>query len=187
MNDITNTSRDERMPWALFGGAPGAIEAQEARGQAELLKSEMLPVKTQTDDDKFIELGFQFDEPVNSDDLFRGARLPDGWKREGSDHAMWSYIVDDRGIRRVSIFYKAAFYDRDAFMGLINVGANFVTEFVYAYPEDRASRPEWSPVYTEAELQAAIDTCTRNLEDEYASADSRAKYKECLEYLEQQR
>jgi predicted secreted protein len=29
---------------------------------------------------------------------------------------MWSYIVDDEGTQRVAIFYKAAFYDRDAFM-----------------------------------------------------------------------
>jgi hypothetical protein len=28
---------------------------------------------------------------------------------------MWSSIVDDKGKEMVSIFYKAAFYDRDAF------------------------------------------------------------------------
>lgn len=31
---------------------------------------------------------------------------------------MWSYLVDELGRRRGAIFYKAAFYDRDAFMRL---------------------------------------------------------------------
>jgi len=31
---------------------------------------------------------------------------------------MWSYLLDEHGRRRVAIFYKAAFYDRSAFMRL---------------------------------------------------------------------
>ena len=38
------------------------------------------------------------------------ARLPcrRAWKREGSSHAMWSYINDELGRERVAIFYKSA-------------------------------------------------------------------------------
>jgi hypothetical protein len=40
-----------------------------------------------------------------------------------SDHAMWSYLVDELGRERVSIFYKAAFYDRSAHMSLTSLGS----------------------------------------------------------------
>ena len=35
---------------------------------------------------------------------------------------MWSYLTDQHGRQRVAIFYKAAFYDRRAFMRLESVG-----------------------------------------------------------------
>lgn len=110
-----------------------AIEMQEARGQAALVNSTLLPVTgTQNvdrwaefdidapDNPKWAALGFVLG-PIITDDLdkrgkpiFREATLPPGWAREASDHNMWSYISDERGRRRVSIFYKAAFYDRSA-------------------------------------------------------------------------
>ena len=31
---------------------------------------------------------------------------------------MWSDLLDDKGVKRGSIFYKAAFYDRSAFLRL---------------------------------------------------------------------
>ena len=46
--------------------------------------------------------------------------LPEGWKREASYHPMWSHIVDGAGKQRVSIFYKAASYDRKAHMSLVH-------------------------------------------------------------------
>jgi hypothetical protein len=42
--------------------------------------------------------------------------LPPGWKVVPTDHSMWSDLVDAKGEKRASIFYKAAFYDRDAFI-----------------------------------------------------------------------
>lgn len=182
-DEITNTSKDERMPWAVMGGNPRAIEAQEVRGQQELLHSTKLP-RSGGEDHLYEELGFVFGPQVPSDDLFRDAHLPIGWKREKSDHTMWSYIVDERNIRRVAIFYKAAFYDRDAFMQLVNVGPDFVTQRVYWEETDSKHRPEWTEVYTPEELEDAIRHCKRNLADEYTSDKYRAKYQECLDYLE---
>lgn len=107
------------------------IEAQEAEGQRELVESTDLPTEINggTGND-FKALGFTFGEPHGRDPLFRPATLPEGWKREGSDHAMWSYILDEKGRKRVSIFYKAAFYDRDAFMSLVSPYA-VLTELIY--------------------------------------------------------
>ena len=112
---------------AMFEKHPGgAIEAMESRGQQQLVASTKLPVKTgggyaDNDDKPFLDLGFTFGPADEDDPLFREATLPEGWRKEGSDHAMWSYIVDADGEQRVGIFFKAAFYDRHAFMHIIRM------------------------------------------------------------------
>lgn len=105
------------------GDGSGVIERMEKQGQVELMHSDRLPTNGNNGDrdsvdEQYLALGFTFGEPDPADPLFRPATLPDGWKREASDHDMWSYIVDGLGRRRVSVFYKAAFYDRKAFMRL---------------------------------------------------------------------
>lgn len=112
------------------GGASQAIEEQERNGQAQVLASTTLPTEGSRDPE-LIALGFTFGEQVKGDPLFRQATLPDGWTREGSDHAMHSYICDKRGVRRVNVFYKAAFYDRRADMHIMNVGCSLSTEWIY--------------------------------------------------------
>lgn len=99
-----------------FFGQPGrgaAIEAQESRGQKALLASAQLPTRG-LDPAKCEELGIIIGEKV--DDLFTTVQLPEGIVKEGSDHAMWSYLKDKDGNEIASMFYKAAFYDRDAFI-----------------------------------------------------------------------
>ena len=100
---------------AFHFAQPGAIEQEEAAGQAYLCEQEMLPreILDNTRED-FENLGFVFGDDV--DNLFVQATLPPGWKKEPIDHSMWSKIVDERGRPRVEIFYKAAFYDRHAHM-----------------------------------------------------------------------
>lgn len=117
---------------ALIQHLAGGIEASEARGQAELLASDRLPARSDGDDPALIALGFTFGEPDADDPLFRPATLPLGWKRQGSEHALWSYLIDERGIRRVSLGYKAAFYDRWARMSLVNVGDDTAGQALYA-------------------------------------------------------
>jgi hypothetical protein len=102
------------------GNASDAILAQESRGQQQILTSAVLPTDM-GDRAEYEALGFTFGDPVPGDPMFTNATLPRGWSREGSDHAMWSYLVDADGNRRASIFYKAAFYDRSAHMSLNTV------------------------------------------------------------------
>lgn len=115
---VKNMSKTDPMEVLLMSavmGSSGYIEGQEAAGQREIVNNEVLP--TQGSNDPMIRaFGVKIGKPVAGDPLFCEATLPAGWKREGSDHAMWSYIVDEKGRRRVAIFYKAAFYDRDAHM-----------------------------------------------------------------------
>jgi hypothetical protein len=112
---VTNTSVAERHNEWLFGRYPSAIEDQEARGQAELVNSCQLPVNV-TGRENLEAAGVKFGEPDPKDPLFCDCELPEGWKKLATEHAMWSKLVDADGKTRASIFYKAAFYDRSAFM-----------------------------------------------------------------------
>lgn len=94
----------------------GGIEAQEAAGQQMLCATDILPKTMDPDRQTYESLGFVFGP--DEDDLFLKATLPPGWKKQATDHSMWSTILDDSGTARVSVFYKAAFYDRKAFMRL---------------------------------------------------------------------
>lgn len=103
------------------GGSGAFIEEMEREGKAQLLNSDRLPVDTHGTDREFIALGFTFGDPDPEDPIFRPATFPEGWARKSSSHDMWTYITDRHGRDRVAIFYKAAFYDRSAFMRLETV------------------------------------------------------------------
>jgi hypothetical protein len=122
---IENTSK--RDPFVHAAGIAGEgqsdyISGMEAAGQRQVVDSDLLPAEIlHGSQDEYEAVGFVFGDPVEGDPLFRQATLPEGWRREGSDHAMWSYIVDETGRRCVAIFYKAAFYDRRAHMSMSQV------------------------------------------------------------------
>ena len=129
-----------------------AIENQERRGQQAVVRNRRLPKKSNdhsvpydirwngVDDSmewkeknkiitqnnieytkqQYEKMGIVITEEC--DDLFWNVELPDGWKIEATDHSMWNNLFDDKGRKRANFFYKAAFYDRDAFI-------NFDTRF----------------------------------------------------------
>lgn len=117
MRKIINTSTEEAKPEWTMGGNPNAILQQEARGQEQLINSGDLPIKCSAEDKKKLEkLGVVFGEPLPDDPLFCKATLPEGWGKQATEHSMWSKLVDENGVVRANIFYKAAFYDRRAHM-----------------------------------------------------------------------
>lgn len=104
-----------------MGGNPNAIEMQEIEGQKELIASLQLPRKCNYPKglnacDQYHKMGIQVFTSSKGDDLFMGVKLPDGWRKEATDHPMWSDLIDCNGRIRANIFYKAAFYDRDSFV-----------------------------------------------------------------------
>lgn len=114
---ITNTEVEEKHPEWLMGSNPDAIEDQERRGQMLLIKSTQLPTDIRGDGKQVLErLGIKFSKPDKADPLFCDAQLPKGWEKKSTDHSMWSVLIDGQGNEIASIFYKAAFYDRSAFM-----------------------------------------------------------------------
>lgn len=114
---------------AMSDGMGGYVEGMEAVGQRQLVHSDRLPADAGDGDAAYLALGFTFGSVDPADRLFRPATLPQGWTRKPSDHSLWSYIVDELGRKRVSIFYKAAFYDRSAFMRLQTV-SSYVSELL---------------------------------------------------------
>jgi hypothetical protein len=166
MGDVEDTSkRDPLLHLAAAWPRPGQdaheaagdyITGMEKAGQRQLVNSDRLPTHVSGGtDDELIALGFTFGAPDPADPLFRPATLPVGWRREASDHAMWSYLLDERGIRRVVVFYNAAFYDRDAFMSVVNVGNHLAMHAIYGngpphVPWDKLTGDETREVRTAA-------------------------------------
>lgn len=101
---------------ACVAMTPGGIEAQEAAGQRVQASRETLPVKGTGDRRAWEALGFVFSDVT--DGLFVYVEFPLGWKKVPTEHSMWTDLVDAEGKKRASIFYKAAFYDRDAFVNI---------------------------------------------------------------------
>ncbi len=101
----------------MAAATPGGIEKQEAQGQKHFVASESLPRKCPKHE--LEKLGFVFGENIDGDSgLFVQVKMPKGWKKRATNHSMWSELLDDTGKVRASIFYKAAFYDKDAFLTL---------------------------------------------------------------------
>ena len=104
---------------AMVRGPSRSIEHMEAVGQREFLASDVLPTDGIERARATLEAwGFVIGAAIPGDPIFTQARLPEGWRRGGTDHAMWSKILDAEGRERVSVFYKAAFYDRSAHLSL---------------------------------------------------------------------
>ncbi len=100
----------------IVASTPGGIEAQEKRGQETFVNSATLPIdlnRTATWE-QLEAYGFVRGNEV--DDLFVSVTMPAGWRKVGTDHSMWSDLLDEQGRKRAAIFYKAAFYDRSAHM-----------------------------------------------------------------------
>lgn len=171
------------------GGSDQAIAEQERAGQAQLVNSDRLPtqIEDHTGDGGQAALeafGFTFGDPDPRDPLFRPVTLPEGWKREASDHDMWSYIVDELGRRRVGVFYKAAFCDRRASMSLTSVDtyvrecihddADIVTDDTWATPSAVAAAARRMA----EERNGHVKLWTGRGEDEYRAEaiEARDKY-----------
>jgi deoxyxylulose-5-phosphate synthase len=113
-NEITSNPLSFLVEQAFTGRA---VENQEKRGQSEFVESDTLPAQIRAEDlDLLTSAGVKFLGPVDGDDLFQFVKLPAGWRKEPTDHSMWSHLVDDKGRIRGAIFYKAAFYDRSSNM-----------------------------------------------------------------------
>ena len=155
-----------------------AIENQEKRGQQMVVRNQRLPKKTNDhcvpDEFSFkgIRSGTSWEERREIitrnnyeytksqyekmgitivgeyDDLFYNVQLPEGWEIKATDHPMWNDLFDDKGRKRANFFYKATFYDRDAFI-------NFDTRF-HVRVEHTADPSEDYDVWRKSDFQGRI-------------------------------
>lgn len=103
---------------ALAASTPGGIERQEAAGPQSMLQSDTLPKTIFGATRQHMEkMGFKF--LGDQDDLFVNCVLPAGWSKKATSHSMHSDLLDEQGRKRAGIFYKAAFYDRQADMRFV--------------------------------------------------------------------
>ncbi len=175
----TNTEREARenpakiLVEAMMAGSSGAaIEAQEARGQEEVIRSQVVPTDIRTEGGKIAleAAGMKFLGPVNGDELFQYVELPPGWKKVSMGNDFWTNLVDEKGRERGSIFYKAASYDRDAFM---NLNVRFRISFDY----DRFEK-QGEGVANVYDFGKVVHTTTPILSKSSASTDRNAFYDE---------
>lgn len=69
--------------------------------------------------DALSQIGFGFHKVINVDNtLFHQVKMPAGWRKVGTDHSICSYLEDEKGRSRLSIFQKSTFYGHDAFVNI---------------------------------------------------------------------
>lgn len=157
---------------AIVASTPGGIEAQEKRGQTALVNSTNMPKEMSPSREAFEKLGFVFGDAV--DDLFLKATLPAGWTRAATDHSMHSDILDEKGRKRVGVFYKAAFYDRSADAHLV---ARFRVERKYPKDDVRVTGDTVLPtIITDGGIEIhCVGECSRRDYDSVDRLDNEAR------------
>jgi hypothetical protein len=172
---IENTSnRDPLLNLiGLMGGSETYITEMEAAGARQVANSDKLPAKG--DWEAAEALGIIKGEPVPGDDLFVTVTLPEGWSRKLTDHDMYTNIVDERGIPRVQVGYKAAFYDRWAQFGIVDLSWAVIGFMRYS-DEGQAGEvvlplPDYWEKMTVEEKFAALDRAKDNARHEQELAD----------------
>jgi len=178
MKKTTNTANFPHPEWVM-GGNPNAIEMQESEGQKELVSSMQLPRKCNhphgiNATEQYNKMGIKVFTSSKGDDLFMGVKLPDGWKKESTDHAMWNNLIDDKGRIRATFFYKGAFYDREAF---INFRHRYSVSQEYVETTEKNSFPKFYCVKDNATDEIIFKT-----EISYEYYDDNIR-QQCVDYL----
>ncbi len=146
MGHKTTNTTEEAINNPLLGLMAGLnIEGQEKRGQSELVNSCQLPSrhgghgKDGSAFEQYEKMGIKVIGLTKGDTMFAEVELPEGWKKRGTGHSMWNELVDDKGRVRATFFYKAAFYDRDAF---IHFERRFNISIISYLPSDQKGHYE---------------------------------------------
>lgn len=150
MTPVAGDGMEVLLEAMITGDASAAIENQEVWGQQLLVADETLPRKYgfNTTLEQLESMGIVFGE--NADDLFVRVRLPEGWSKQPTSHSMWSNLIDDQGRTRAMIFYKAAFYDRDAHIDIVR-RFSYQVQPVCGYSDPDYRQSEWHVVVTDCD------------------------------------
>lgn len=106
--------KNHRLPIKTNGGIPddnrfkGVIDSMTYEEREKIVNKNIAEYTKQ----QYEKMGIKVIKEY--DDLFYSVELPDGWEIKATDHSMWNDVVDDKGRKRISFFYKGG-YDVDAF------------------------------------------------------------------------
>ncbi len=79
-------------------------------GQASFVESETLPVQMSPESMAVLEkCGCEFLGPVKDDPHFQYVKMPPGWAKRSTDHALHSDLLDDKGRKRGDICYEEVY------------------------------------------------------------------------------
>lgn len=166
-----------RNPFLFFLGARekgtrGAVRDQEGQGQKSFVGSDTLPREMYGQSGYITEevlkkAGVRFLGPVEDDALFQYVELPEGWEKVPTDHPMWSHLVNKKGRPRAEIFYKAAFYDRDAHLTLLT---RFSVEMNYDKFEQELAQARIKDCGEVVHKTKEVEFSTDNIEEEEKAA-----------------
>ena len=113
MNKPSDFEVTELLAYGLAGDPSAGFDAQVKRGQSDLIYSTNLPIAG-SDSKEAKASPIEWGKPV--DNLFREAKLPEGWKKVATGHDMWSDLRDHKNCPRASIFFRNLFWEREAFI-----------------------------------------------------------------------
>jgi hypothetical protein len=174
----------KRMRNLLAASSPGGIEQQEAEGQTSFVASTHMPIKINAGprcggEKVYTDMGIKVLGIDPNDQLFFNVVLPDGWQKKPTGHSMWNDLLDNLGRKRGSIFFKAAFYDYEAFFNqdcrfYIRVEPTDAYKSEISY-EEREALPIIGRVY-DGDTQIVFETVPAQRENAKTREERTAEY-----------
>lgn len=140
-----NNTTEEAMNNPIIGLLSAMnIKGQEMNGQSQLIKSTQMPSRIGSRENgsafmQYEKMGIKVISITKGDEIFCDVELPIGWKKRCTNHSMWNELIDDKGRIRATLFYKASFYDREAF---INFNRRFSFNIISYLPQDQTGHYE---------------------------------------------
>lgn len=119
---MTNSSNNALLLQTLVatGGSSDAVRMMEAFDQPSFVDSETLPAKMYIKERNALEsFGFIFGEIVPENDLLQNVTFPQGWKKTATDNPVLFDLVDEKGRKRSSLFYRNTFHNRGSRLTLL--------------------------------------------------------------------
>lgn len=146
------------------------LETVQHNEQCRARSSDMLPQDMQPSKKFYETLGFAFEDV--GDSVLYQASLPNGWTLKSAG-GCWTDLLDEKGRKRGSYFYKGAFYDRNGHMYLVtryyityeHIEKNNWRSPIKVYAMDRAGmvlfeagecEDEYTPEYNELKRAAEV-------------------------------
>lgn len=114
--DAREEARMALLMGMITGSGSKGLDIVQNHEQQRAIAEHLLPYEMHPNSKSFEAVGFIFEE-IPGDSVLCHATLPAGWRTE-FDGVHWTELLDEKGRKRGSSFYKSAFWDRNGHMSL---------------------------------------------------------------------